>query len=153
LLLGSIPNISTILEIIKLAKQISINKHFVMKKFILIFVMLFSICAVYAQDKSVFKAYELAIKIEGEWSDWQPVNIPVVIDYEQDIIIIYSAKTQKYLIIEETAATPDSNGKQVAFKVIDQDGDVGRFRFRVQNNGTKQIYVDFNDISWCYNVK
>ena len=124
-----------------------------MKKFILIFAMLFSMCAVYAQDKSVFKAYELAIKIEGEWSDWQPVNIPVVIDYEQDIIIIYSAKTQKYLIIEETAAAPDSNGKQVAFKVIDQDGDVGRFRFRVQNNGAKQIYVDFNDISWCYNVK
>lgn len=136
-----------------MAKQISIKKHFVMKKFILIFVMLFSICAVYAQDKSVFKAYELAIKIEGEWSDWQPVNIPVVIDYEQDIIIIYSAKTQKYLIIEETAAAPDSNGKQVAFKVIDQDGDVGRFRFRVQNNGAKQIYVDFNNISWCYSVK
>ena len=110
-------------------------------------------CTAYAQNKSVFKAYELAIKIEGEWSDWQPVNIPVVVDYEQDIIIIYSAKTQKYLIIEETAAAPDNNGKQVAFKVIDQDGDVGRFRFRVQNNGTKQIYVDFNDISWCYNVK
>lgn len=124
-----------------------------MKKFILIFAMLFSMCAVYAQDKSVFKAYELAIKIEGEWSDWQPVNIPVVIDYEQDIIIIYSAKTQKYLIIEETAAAPDSNGKQVAFKVIDQDGDVGRFRFRVQNNGAKQIYIDFNNISWCYSVK
>lgn len=136
-----------------MAKQISIKKHFVMKKFILIFAMLFSMCAVYAQNKSVFKAYELAIKIEGEWSDWQPVNIPVVVDYEQDIIIIYSAKTQKYLIIEETTAAPDSNGKQVAFKVIDQDGDVGRFRFRVQNNGAKQIYVDFNDISWCYNVK
>ena len=136
-----------------MAKQISIKKHFVMKKFILIFAMLFSMCAVYAQNKSVFKAYELAIKIEGEWSDWQSVNIPVVIDYEQDVIIIYSAKTQKYLIIEETAAAPDSNGKQVAFKVIDQDGDVGRFRFRVQNNGTKQIYVDFNDINWCYNVK
>ena len=136
-----------------MAKQISIKKHFVMKKFILIFAMLFSMCATYAQNKSVFKAYELAIKIEGEWSDWQPVNIPVVIDYEQDVIIIYSAKTQKYLIIEETAAAPDSNGKQVAFKVIDQDRDVGRFRFRVQNNGAKQIYVDFNDISWCYNVK
>lgn len=136
-----------------MAKQISIKKHFVMKKFILIFAMLFSMCAVYAQNKSVFKAYELAIKIEGEWSDWHPVNIPVVVDYEQDIIIIYSAKTQKYLIIEETTAAPDSNGKQVAFKVIDQDGDVVRFRFRVQNNGAKQIYVDFNDISWCYNVK
>lgn len=136
-----------------MAKQISIKKHFVMKKFILIFAMLFSMCAVYAQNKSVFKAYELAIKIEGEWSDWQPVNIPVVVDYEQEVIIIYSAKTQKYLILAETLAESDNSGKQIAFMVLDQDGDVGRFRFRVQNNGTKQIYVDFNDISWCYNVK
>lgn len=136
-----------------MVKQISIKKHFVMKKFILIFVMLFSMCAVYAQNKSVFKAYELAIKIEGEWSDWQPVNIPVVVDYEQEVIIIYSAKTQKYLILAKTLAELDNSGKQIAFMVLDQDGDVGRFRFRVQNNGTKQIYVDFNDISWCYNVK
>ena len=136
-----------------MAKQISIKKHFVMKKFILIFAMLFIMCAVYAQNKSVFKAYELAIKIEGEWSDWQPVNIPVVIDYEQDIIIIYSAKTQKYLILAETLAESDNNGKQIAFIVLDQDGDMGRFRFRVQNNGAKQIYVDFNNISWCYSVK
>ena len=124
-----------------------------MKKFILIFAMLFSMCATYAQNKSVFKAYELAIKIEGEWSDWHPVNIPVVVDYDQEVIIIYSAKTQKYLILAETLAESDNNGKQIAFMVLDQDGDMGRFRFRVQNNGAKQIYVDFNDISWCYNVK
>lgn len=124
-----------------------------MKKFILIFVMLFSICAVNAQNKSVLNAYELAIKIDGQWSDWQKVDVPIVIDFDQDVIIIYSAKTQKYLVLEEVAPAQDDNGEQIAFKVIDQDGNIGRFRFRVQNNGTKQLYVDFNNISWCYNVK
>lgn len=124
-----------------------------MKKFILIFVFLLGLNIANAQEVEWLKAYELAIKIDNEWSDWEDVNIDVKIDFSRDRITIYSAKTQIYEIIKEVEPPYDSSGKQLAYKVINQDDDIGRFRFRVQNNGSKQIYIDFNDISWVYNIK
>ena len=124
-----------------------------MKKIIFIFVFLLGINNLYAQDCMWLKAYELAIKFDGSWSDWEDVNIEVKVDLDRDRITIYSAEVQIYRILEQIEAPHDSSGEQIAFKVIDQDGDIGRFRFRVQNNGTKQLYVDFNDVSWVYNVK
>lgn len=124
-----------------------------MKKFILIFVFLLGLNIANAQEVEWLKAYELAIKIDNEWSDWEDVNIDVKIDFSRDRITIYSAKTQIYEIIKEVEPPYDSYGEQLAYKVIDQDDDIGRFRFRVQNNGSKQIYIDFDDISWVYNIK
>jgi len=124
-----------------------------MKKFILIFVFLLGLNIANAQEVEWLKAYKLAIKIDNEWSDWEDVNIDVKIDFSRDRITIYSAKTQIYEIIKEVEPPYDSSGEQLAYKVIDQDDDIGRFRFRVQNNGSKQIYIDFDDISWVYNIK
>lgn len=36
--------------------------------------------------------------------------------------------------------------------MIDQDGDRGTLRFRKQNNGVNQIYIDFKNVQWVYNV-
>ena len=98
-------------------------------------------------------AYELAVKVDNNWSDWVPCNITVKMDYDRGKITIYSDQVQIYTIIEHADPPYDTNGKQIAYIVIDQDGDQGRFRFRQQNNGARQIYVDFADISWCYSVK
>ncbi len=124
-----------------------------MKKFILIFALLLGLTTTYAQNVSHMTAYELAIKMDGQWSNWTDCNILVKIDYDRGKITIYSNDVQIYTIIEHADPPYDTNGRQIAYIVIDQDGDQGRFRFRQQNNGTRQIYVDFADISWCYNVK
>jgi hypothetical protein len=46
----------------------------------------------------------------------------------------------------------DGGGVQIKFSVIDQDGDRGTVRLRIQNDGNSQLYVDFADIMWVYNV-
>jgi hypothetical protein len=132
---------------------ISAIKILFMKKFILIFALLLGLTTMRAQNVSYVTAYEVAIKIDGCWSEWQPCKVPIKVDLDNDKITIYSNEVQIYSVIGDAETPPDNNGQQIAFIVIDQDGDRGRFRFRVQNNGVKQVYVDFNNISWCYSVK
>lgn len=127
-------------------------------KRILIVIMfgLFCVGAVQAQTQW-FKATELAIKVVNtgswtKWSDWESVDIDIKFDLSNDLIIIYSQETQIYKVLDQVKSPYDSNGTQVKFKVLDQDYDKGFLRLRVENNGNSQIYVDYADISWVYNV-
>jgi len=124
-----------------------------MKRIIVIIMFgLFCIGAVQAQTQW-YKATEFAIKFQGyEWTDWQSVNINIKFDLSEDIIVVYSKDTQVYKVLEQVASPRDSGGQQVKFTVIDQDFDRGYLRLRVENSGNSQIYVDFSDVSWVYNV-
>ena len=124
-----------------------------MKRLTLILVLgLFFIGAAQAQTQW-YKATEFAIKFKGyEWSDWQPVSIAIEFDLDEDFITIYSNETQIYKITGTLTPPYDSGGKQVKFRIIDQDFDTGNLRLRIENNGNSQIYIDFSDVSWVYNV-
>lgn len=112
-----------------------------------------------SQDNTIwFKATHVAMKYKtynvwSDWSDWQECDVNIRMDLSNDKIIIYSLEPQIYRVIETVNAPYDSNGEQIAFKVIDQDNDIGRLRLRIENNSNTQIYIDFNDVSWVYNIK
>lgn len=127
-------------------------------KRILIIIMfgLFCVRATQAQTQW-FKATEFAVRVVNngywtKWSDWESVDINIKFDLSNDLIIIYSQETQIYKVLEQVKSPYDSNGTQVKFRVLDQDYDKGFLRLRVENNGNSQIYVDYADISWVYNV-
>lgn len=125
-----------------------------MKKIIFIFTILFTLTInISAQNVSWLKAYELAIRDGDYWTEWISVDVDIKIDFDDGIITIYSKELQKYYVIEQTDTPADQTGEQLGYKVINKDGIVGRFRFRKQQNGTKQIYIDFKNISWVYNIK
>ena len=86
------------------------------------------------------------------WTDWEKCNINIIFDTDEEMVVIYSNKKQVYRIFAEATAPYDASGKQIAFKVVDQDNDRGTLRLRVENNGNSQIYIDFADIRWVYNV-
>lgn len=125
-----------------------------MKKLVLMLMMLFTLsCNVIAQNVQWYQTTEFAFKLEGyDWSDWQKAEIGVKMDLSQDKITIYSDNVQIYRVIATLDPPYDPNGQQVKFKVIDQDGDYGHLRLRIENSGNSQIYIDFSDISWVYNV-
>ena len=90
----------------------------------------------------------------GNWSDWQSSNMKMKIDLDDDIIVIYSQQTQIYRVLENMGSyTDESGGRQTKFFVIDQDEDYGYVRLRIEKNGNSQVYIDFNDVMWVYNVK
>ncbi len=88
-----------------------------------------------------------------DWSPWESSNMKLTINYDDDIVIIYSKQMQVYHIYEYVSNyTDDSGGKQVKFNFIDQDYDKGTMRMRIERNGNSQIYIDFADVMWVYNV-
>ena len=91
------------------------------------------------------------------WGDWESSNMLVTINLDTDIIKVYSPRTQVYKVYgtynNGNAYTDNSGGSNVKYYVYDQDGDRGEIRLRIERNGNSQIYVDFSNVAWCYNVR
>lgn len=113
--------------------------------------------SVFSEDVKWFKANELALKYKTysgwtDWTEWRPVDVNVRMDFSQDKIIIYSADPQIYRIVAKNYSK--SNSDTIAFNIIDQDGDRGDLRLRfLENNNIVQLYIDFNNICWVYNMR
>jgi hypothetical protein len=90
------------------------------------------------------------------WDSWKKCNVQIVINLDKDIVTIYSNVTQYYYIYDtynDGNPYPDTKGGyQIKFYMVDQDGDKGSLRLRVGRHGDSQIYIDFKDCAWCYNV-
>ena len=122
-----------------------------MKKLILVLMLGFVSIGAFAQVEWL-TAYGVSIRVNGEWSEWEDCNIPIRIDFDNDVITIKTNPPQIYLIVKEVTPPIDGLGEQVAFKVIDQDRDTGRLRIRRTYSGVTQIYIDFSNVSIAYLV-
>jgi len=135
-----------------------------MKKFLIILITLFTFSIVNCSAQiQWYKTISVAIKYKRydsyygryvwtKWSDWEKCRCDVKFDLNNDIIVIYSNKPQIYKVISIEEPPYDVLGTQVKFRVIDNEGDRGTLRLRIENNGNSQIYVDFADVMWVYNV-
>ena len=71
---------------------------------------------------------------------------------DMDVITIYSQSTQKYDVVESPDDESDSKGETMKLFCVDQDGARCNISLRVQNEGTRQLYVDFSDAMCVYNI-
>lgn len=129
-----------------------------MKKFLLMLLMTLTLSATAFSQTQWYRTSEIAMRYKQngywtDWTDWERCVVNVSFDLVNDVITIYSAKTQRYKVIRTETPPYDSGGKQVKFYICDQDGDYGHIRLRIENSGNSQIYVDFADVSWVYNVR
>ena len=70
---------------------------------------------------------------------------------EKEVIKVYSEQEQRYVILEKDEQYKDEGGgEQCEMTVVDQDGDVGVIRLRIQRNSVAQLYVEFDNIMWVY---
>ena len=131
-----------------------------MKKLLLILAAMLVVFSVSAESLW-FNAYSYAYKYKTDakrnnqsgWSSNVKCSVPIEFDMDNDLVVIYSNKTQIYAIYEDAGEYTDSEGgKQKGFYVIDQDYDKGMVRLRIARDGTSQLYIDFNDVGWVYNV-
>ena len=127
-----------------------------MKRLFLLLLGIFACISVHAEI-GFYKADAFAFKYSEdngrwkEWSDWDNSDILISIDYDKEIITVYSEMEQRYIIVKSNGEYSDVNGgKQTEFTVVDQDGDIGVIRVRIQKNGVAQLYVEFDNIMWVY---
>lgn len=131
-----------------------------MKKILII--LLISLGVLSAEAKSIwFTGYSYAVKYKNNynrnnsqgWSNFQKCNVDIEFKIDDDVIVIYSNRTQAYAIYENAGTyTDNEGGQQQGYYVLDQDYDKGMIRLRIARDGTSQLYVDFNDVGWVYNV-
>lgn len=131
-----------------------------MKKYLLMLFMVFTLTTSAFSQIQWYKTSEISIRYLNKntgywtnWSDWEKCVVSIKFDLNNDVITIFSKNTQRYQVLELEEPPYDASGKQVKFYVKDQDGDYGHVRLRIENNGNSQLYVDFSDISWVYNVR
>lgn len=87
------------------------------------------------------------------WSNWEKSDMLLTIDLSNDIITIFSPVTQVYKIYSYEESYRDSDGDvHIKYKFVDQDGDYGTLKLLQRANGASEIYIYFNNISWCYRV-
>lgn len=129
-----------------------------MRKLLIVF-FIFCFSFVSAEDKIVYyQTTEFAMKqIENnkwsDWSKWEESGLVVTFNMTKDIITIYSPKIQIYNIKEYCGHKTDKyGGSQVTFNFIDNDGYKGVIRLRIEKNGNSQLYIEFSNIMWVYNV-
>lgn len=132
-----------------------------MKKFLFILMLMLSFAFTSANAQVQYyrtTAYAEARVYNGTyvWSDWQKSDMTLVINLNTDVITIYSPRIQIYRVYgtanNGNAYTDSSGGTNIKFYVIDQDGDRGEVRLRIERNGNSQIYVDFNNVAFVWNV-
>jgi len=82
----------------------------------------------------------------GEWSEYEGVNILIVISFEDERITIYSNKTQ-FLDYYDYELTEEYNKKILFFKAIDNKGDRCSVKYvYFEDEDNRQLYVTYPGI-------
>ena len=129
-----------------------------MKKFFLIFVFVSITHIMDAQileQKQVVRkvANTYSIYVDNQWLELRECHVPIEINITDRRVIIYSKQKQTYNVFDEYPVPSNSENVQIGFMMIDQNDDQGIIRFAALPNGILQIYIDFENISWCYNIE
>lgn len=129
------------------------------KRIILTIIMCLSISATANAETIWYQAYQYAqasvYNGNYTWSDWKPSTVKMKIEWDNDFIVVYSPKIQTYKILTcvEPMHADSKGGAECKFRFIDGDGDRGTLRLRIGPSGEAQVYINFSNIAWVYNVK
>ncbi len=109
-----------------------------------------------------FRTTSLSIKTRNEitknWTGWsKPENVEILvsIDFTNERIKIFSKAEQIYDIIKYYDKETDSDGDDtLSFQCVDEDGIKCILRFVIlkSQDGRRQLYVEYNNIMWMYNI-
>ena len=131
-----------------------------MKKLILMLLLVFCTNVAIEEQTYYYRTTDFAYKQKNSygnwtnWSNWEDSDLTMSIDMDNDVVKIYSSSMQIYRIIQYVRNyTDESGGNQIEFRFIDQDGDRGTMRLRIEKNGNSQVYIQFADVMWVYNVR
>ena len=90
----------------------------------------------------------------SDWSAWESTSVLIVINLSTERVTIYSELKQEYDIYNSSDTEYKSDGSEIiTLSCVDADGIQCEMRIRKQSDGQVQLYVDYADISWVYNVQ
>lgn len=123
-----------------------------MKK--LLFLMLLVFLSVNTYSQSFYADYVSTKSLVDkdkwdDWTYWKPCYYKVIVDLNEDIITINNSK---YYLDKHIETTVDDNSKTIKYAVINYYNNASFIRIREQKDGVKQLYIDYDDIIYVYNL-
>lgn len=132
-----------------------------MKRLFLLIILTTMLTSAYSQVIKC-KADAISIKTKNEytdmwsdWSKWETVDILITIDPNNDRIKVFSKKDQVYDIIKSYGESYDNDGdKTIKWQCVNEDGLKCTVRLvkLISQGGKSQLYIDFADMMWVYNI-
>ena len=103
---------------------------------------------------SSFTSYKMLINNNWtDWTDWREYYVEIVFNTDSNTITIYDADIEKvYKIHPIYEKSEDSNSITIKYKVVESENNCLYIRFRNQNDGVKQLYLDYKDLVYVYNL-
>lgn len=130
-----------------------------MKRFLLSLVMIFTVTCAFSQIFT-YRSTAFAYKTNSgygwsDWSSWQSSSVKITINFNTDIITIYSPTTQRLKAVAGPNEYVDaSGGSNAAFRCYDMvDNCYCELRLRQESNGNSQMYLTYSNIMYVYNVR
>lgn len=132
-----------------------------MKPFRLILVSFFVLFAFSSQAQVYrFKASSFSVLEKqqngkwGKWSEATPSNIVITLDGNKDRIIIDSSEQQLFRIDAYREKISSDTDDIVSFDCRDNDGSLCTIQIVTRKNqdNRKQIYVNYHDVKFVYNI-
>lgn len=83
-----------------------------------------------------------------DWSDWQQHFTEV--EMYKDSIVVYDEDV--YTIHGQLEDEIDENSVTSIYRATNKKGTYVQIRLRIRCDGIKQLYIDFDDKIWVYNL-
>lgn len=124
-----------------------------MKRFLLVFAFLLSVMEASAQVYS-FRTYAYShMEAGSSWSKWEISDLAVTFNLDSDIIKINNRLNSSFYVYSSTEDYTDDGEWCLKCTCTDEEQIRCTVRLMVRKNGTRQLYVDYRNQSWCYNIK
>lgn len=120
-----------------------------MKKFILTLLMLLTVGTMFSQKVYYTDFFSSrGITTDTCWTDWQQHFTEVVM--YKDSIVVYDEDV--YTIHGQLKDEIDENSITSIYRATNKKRNCVQIRLRIQCDGIKQLYIDFDDKIWVYNL-
>ena len=121
-----------------------------MRKTIILLLTLISItaCAEDVYYSNYISQKQRIDSVWTDWSDWEESYTAIVFDHVNGHITVGDCD---YKLLGK-GRCEDSNSVTVIYLTQDTDKKRVNIRLRYQNDGVKQLYIDYEDIVYCYNL-
>ena len=129
-----------------------------MKRLVSVILLFFSMCCYAGDNIRYYETTSFSMKkvVNGEWTDWsewEESGMIITMNLTKDVVEILSPKAQIYNITENKGLYIDQDGsRNVNFSFVDQDGYKGVIRLRIEKNGNSQMYIEYANVMWVYNL-
>ena len=125
-----------------------------MKRILLILAFIASFAFMSQAQTYYYKAYQFTYKLStwSSYTNWTSVSINIKIDIDNSYLKIYSKSEQIYRLYSANDGYDNDGDYIMKCSALDQDNLRCAIRLIYRKGGESQIYIDYNDCSWVYDV-